>query len=173
MPGNWTMQGVDDLPHYTNVQMPFPDLPPDLPARVPTGVYRTAFRVPRAWRGRQVVLHVGGAESVHAVYLNGAFVGYGTDSRLASEYDLSAHLRTGANELAIVVVKFSAHTFVEDQDQWWMGGLHREVALVARAAVHIHDVRVDAGLVDRSPNPVRRRSARSASARRSRSATGS
>ena len=35
------------------------------------------------------MLHVGGAESVHAVYLNGLFIGYGTDSRLPSEYDLT------------------------------------------------------------------------------------
>ncbi|MGD9703061.1 MAG: glycoside hydrolase family 2 TIM barrel-domain containing protein [Acidimicrobiia bacterium] len=153
VPGNWTMQGVDDLPHYTNVQMPFPELPPHLPARVPTGVYRTSFRVPRVWRGRQVVLHVGGAESVHAVYLNGAFIGYGTDSRLASEYDVSAQLRPGDNELAIVVVKFSAHTFVEDQDQWWMGGLHREVTLEARARVCVADVRVETGLSDPLPEP--------------------
>jgi beta-galactosidase len=151
VPGNWTMQDVGDPPHYTNVQMPFPELPPGLPALLPTGVYRTSFTVPRAWKGREVVLHIGGAESVHAVFLNGTFVGYGTDSRLVSEYDLTSALRTGANELAVVVVKYSAHSFVEDQDQWWMGGLHREVTLEARAAVHVHDVRVDAGLVDAAP----------------------
>ena len=103
------------------------------PTRNPTGVYRRTFTVPAAWRGRQVVLHVGGAESVHAVYVNGAFVGYGTDSRLASEYDITAAPASPArNDLAIVVVRYSAHSYVEDQDQWWMAGLHREVALVGR-----------------------------------------
>ena len=28
VPGNWTLQGVGDLPQYTNVQMPFPGPPP-------------------------------------------------------------------------------------------------------------------------------------------------
>ena len=51
---------------------------------------------------RQVVLHVGGADSVHAVYVNGRFAGYGTDSRLASEYDITPHLVAGRNDLAIV-----------------------------------------------------------------------
>ncbi len=95
VPGNWTMQGTGDLPHYTNVQMPWPLLPPQLPDRVTTGVYRRSFTVPRAWSGQRVVLHVGGAESVHTVELNGTFVGYGTDSRLPSEYDLTPHLRRG------------------------------------------------------------------------------
>lgn len=150
VPGNWTMQDVGrafgDLPHYTNVQMPFPGPPPLLPDRTTTGVYRRSLTVPRSWRGQRVVLHVGGAESVHAVYLNARFVGYGTDSRLPSEYDVTADLQPGVNHLAIVVVRFSAQSYVEDQDQWWMAGLHRSVFLEARPAVHIADVVCDADL---------------------------
>ena len=93
VPGNWTLQGVDDHPQYTNVRMPFDGPPPRLPDRNPTGVYRRQVTVPARWSGRQVVIHIGGAESVHAVYVNGRFVGYGTDSRLASEYDVTASAR--------------------------------------------------------------------------------
>ena len=84
---------------------------------------------------RQIVLHVGGAESVHAVYVNDRFVGYGTDSRLPSEYDITRHSCRGDNHLAIVVVRYSAHSYVEDQDQWWMAGLHRQVFVEARRLV--------------------------------------
>ncbi|MEY3070007.1 MAG: hypothetical protein RL473_114, partial [Actinomycetota bacterium] len=42
VPGNWTMQDVGqdagDLPHYTNVQMPWPLRPPETPAENTTGV---------------------------------------------------------------------------------------------------------------------------------------
>ncbi|MGH9134860.1 MAG: glycoside hydrolase family 2 TIM barrel-domain containing protein [Ilumatobacteraceae bacterium] len=145
VPGNWTVQGVGDHPHYTNVQMPFDGPPPRLPDRNPTGVYRRTFRVPRGWRDRQVVLHVGAADSVHAVYVNGDFVGYGTDSRLSSEYDVTCHLVAGTNSVAIVVVRYSAHSYVEDQDQWWMAGLHREVALIGRGATHVQSLVCDAG----------------------------
>jgi beta-galactosidase len=145
VPGNWTVQGVGDLPHYTNVQMPFDGPPPRLPDRNPTGVYRRAFDVPRRWSGRQIVLHVGAADSVHAVYVNGRFAGYGTDNRLASEYDVTSLVGRGANELAIVVVRYSAHSYVEDQDQWWMAGLHREVFLEARATTHLRSLVCDAG----------------------------
>lgn len=150
VPGNWTMQhvvdqnGDTDLPQYTNVQMPFDGPPPLLPDRNPTGVYRRDITVPKKWAGRRVVLHLGGAESVHAIYVNGAFAGYGTDSRLASEYDITEHTQPGKNELAVVVVKWSAHSYAEDQDQWWMGGLHRDCHLEARAATRIESLSCDA-----------------------------
>ena len=58
------MAGTWDLPHYTNVQMPFAGLPPEIPEANPTGVYERDFEVPADWAGRRVVLHVGAAESV-------------------------------------------------------------------------------------------------------------
>ena len=140
VPGNWTLQDVGDYPHYTNIDMPFSGPPPRLPKKNPTGVYRKSFAVPRAWSGKQVVLHVGAADGVHLVYVNRKFVGYGTDNRLASEYDVSRYVRPGANELAIVVVRYSAHSYVEDQDQWWMAGLHRSVFVEARSEVHVRSV---------------------------------
>jgi beta-galactosidase len=143
VPGNWTMQDTGDHPHYTNVQMPFAGPPPALPERVTTGVYRTSFTMPRAWKGTQVVLHVGGAESVHAVYVNGAFAGYGTDSRLPSEYDVSGLVAVGSNEVAIAVIRYSAGSYIEDQDQWWMAGLHRSVHVESRPPVHLADVRCE------------------------------
>ena len=102
--------------------------------------------IPKRWLGRQIVLHVGGAESVHVLYVNGEFVGYGTDSRLASEYDITPHVHAGANDVAVVVARWSAHSYVEDQDQWWMAGLHRSVYVEARGAVHVDSLVCDAGL---------------------------
>ncbi len=94
VPGNWTLQDTGDLPHYTNVQMPFHGSAagaarPQPHRRVPP--HRSP--IPPRLAGRQVVLHVGGAESVHAVYVNGSFAGYGTDSRLPSEYDITDFVR--------------------------------------------------------------------------------
>jgi beta-galactosidase len=148
VPGNWTVQdlhgrglgGPADLPQYTNIQMPFPGPPPRLPDVNPTGVYRRGFTVPAAWSRRRTVVHVAGAESVHAVYVNGEFVGYGTDSRLPSEYDITSTVRPGENEIAIVVIRFSAHSYIEDQDQWWMAGLHRTVWIESRPRTSIADV---------------------------------
>ena len=143
VPGNWTVQDLGtfkDLPHYTNVQMPFPGPPPELPDRNATGVYSTTFTVPKAWYRRRTHLVVGGADSVHIVYVNGHFIGYGTDSRLPSEYDISTALVQGDNRVAIVVIRYRAHSYIEDQDKWWMAGLHRSVELVSLPMTAVHDV---------------------------------
>ncbi|NJK90926.1 MAG: DUF4981 domain-containing protein [Blastochloris sp.] len=146
VPGNWQMQGFWDKPHYTNVQMPFPQEPPFVPEENPTGVYLRSFRVPEAWSGKRVVLHFGGADHLLLVYLNGQAVGMSKDSKTPAEFDLSAHLKAGENELVVVVIKWSDATFIEDQDQWWLSGLHREVFLYATDEIFIQDVFARAGL---------------------------
>jgi len=146
VPSLWTMSGTWDLPHYTNVQMPFAGLPPEIPERNPTGVYERDFEVPSEWAGRRVVLHVGAAESVLLVALNGEEVGIGKDSHLASEFDLTDHLRPGSNTLRLTVVKWSDATYIEDQDQWWHGGISRPVFLYVTGRVHLAEIKAIAGL---------------------------
>lgn len=139
VPGNWTTQGYDK-PHYTNVQMPFADPPPKVPEQNPTGVYRTTFELPGSWEKRRTVIHFGGVESVFQVYCNGEFVGIGKDSRTEVEFDLTTHLHSGENTLAVVVVRWSDGSFLEDQDHWWHAGIYRDVLLYSTGPVHLADV---------------------------------
>ncbi len=74
VPGNWTLQGYG-APQYTNIQMPFPDEPPFVPENNLTGIYATEFIVPAEWEGRRIIIHLGGAESVLYVYVNGHAIG--------------------------------------------------------------------------------------------------
>ena len=53
----------------------------------------------------------------------------GKDSHLASEFDITACLRPGQNTVRLRVVKWSDATYIEDQDQWWHGGISRSVFL--------------------------------------------
>ena len=140
VPGCWTMQGYD-RPIYTNYAMPFRTFPPDVPDDNPTGCYRTRFTVPDEWRDRRVVLHVGGAESALRVWVNGTEVGTSKDSRLEAEFDVTDHVRFGASSvLAAEVVRWSDASFVEDQDQWWHAGIHREVFLYSTPRTFLADV---------------------------------
>ena len=131
VPGCWTMSGSDDplrgffdLPHYTNVQMQFPGDPPHRPDVNPTGIYERDFDVPATWSAeRRVVLHVGAAESVLIATVNGHEVGISKDSHLAAEFDVTSVVRPRANTISLRVVKWSDATYVEDQDQWWHGGI--------------------------------------------------
>lgn len=142
VPGCWTMQGFD-RPQYTNIVMPFEGPPPRVPEANPTGVYRQTVTIPPSWGGQRVVLHVAGAESVLYVHVDGRAVGMGKDSRLPHEFDLTAHVAPGRPfELALTVVRWSDATYLEDQDHWYHGGLHRSVLLYATPPVHIADVHV-------------------------------
>ncbi|MBN2640914.1 MAG: DUF4981 domain-containing protein [Victivallales bacterium] len=139
VPSNWTMQGYDK-PHYTNVQMPFNNLPPNVPEENPTGLYRTNFEVPEAWLSRRTVLHFGGVESVFYVYVNGVQAGFSKDCRTAAEFDISSLLHTGANTLAVMVIRWSDGSFLEDQDHWWMAGIYRDVYLYNTGTTYIQDM---------------------------------
>lgn len=140
VPGNWTLQGWDK-PHYTNIQMPFENRPPAVPDSNPTGVYRRKIAVPDAWQGRRLRLRLNGFESLALVYLDGRFVGLASDSRLPSEFDLTAFTDGPAEYLlAVVVIRYSAFSYVEDQDHWWMAGLHRSVELLSFADTWIEDL---------------------------------
>ena len=144
VPGNWTMQGWD-RPIYTNVKMPFQHRPPAVPDQNPTGVYHRMLSLPTLEPDDQFVLHIGGAESFFYLYVNGRQIGCATDSRLPSEFDVTDYVSPGTeNHLVIVVVRWSAASFIEDQDQWWMGGIHRDVFIERRASSHIANITVRA-----------------------------
>ncbi len=150
VPGLWTMQEPSevffDKPIYTNTQMPFEEFPPFVPAENPTGIYERDFEIPKSWDGKRIVLHLGGYESVALVYINGQEVGLTKDSRLAAEFDVTQFVRSGNNVLRIDVTKWSDATFIEDQDQWWHGGITRSIKLYATNKVFIERFKSVAGL---------------------------
>jgi beta-galactosidase len=147
VPGTWTRQGFDK-PHYTNVQMPFQAEIPHAPEDNPTGLYRRSFSMPKSWENRRVVLHLGSAESCAIIYVNGLFAGVGKDTRLPSEYDITSFLKEGENVLCIKVIRYSDASYIEDQDQWWYGGIHRSVFLYTTEACYIKDIKALPGLVE-------------------------
>ncbi|MDR0313194.1 MAG: DUF4981 domain-containing protein, partial [Treponema sp.] len=154
VPGTWSRQGEDerfentfDKPHYTNVQMPFQAAPPHVPNHNPTGLYRRTFTLPAAWKTRRVVFHLGSAESVAYLYINGFFVGAGKDTRLPQEYDITPFVKDGENLVCIKVVRYSDASYVEDQDQWWLGGIHRTVYLYATEETYIKDIKALPGQI--------------------------
>ena len=150
VPGLWTMQPESDVffdkPIYTNVQMPFDHVPPNVPDENPTGIYERDFEIPGSWENKRIVLHLGGYESVALVWVNGDIVGMSKDSRLAAEFDITKFLKGGKNTLRIDVTKWSDATYVEDQDQWWHGGITRSVKLYATNDVYIERLYTTAGL---------------------------
>jgi beta-galactosidase len=147
VPGCFNMQGYDK-PHYTNKQMPWNNTPPTVPEENPTGVYRRTFELENGWSERKTILHFDGVESVFWVYINGQEVGYAKDTRTSTEFDISAYLQDGENQLTVIVVKWSDSSFIEDQDHWWMAGIYRDVYLRSVPMNSISDLFAPASLDD-------------------------
>ena len=143
VPSHWVLQGDGryGLPAYTNVQYPFPIDPPRVPDENPTGDYRCRFELPAEWSSlERILLRFDGVESTYRVWLNGREVGVGTGSRLMQEFDVTSFVEPGENVLVVRVHQWSAASYLEDQDQWWMPGIFRDVTLVGRPADGIDDV---------------------------------
>jgi beta-galactosidase len=131
-------------PTYTNVQFPFPVEPPHVPEANPVGDHVLTFRAGSEFFPH-ALLRFDGIESAGTVWLNGMELGTTRGSRLPHEFDVSGILVEGTNTLAVRVAQFSAASYVEDQDMWWLPGIFRDVTLQARPAGGIDDVFVHAG----------------------------
>ncbi|HEX9633304.1 MAG TPA: glycoside hydrolase family 2 TIM barrel-domain containing protein [Gemmatimonadales bacterium] len=139
VPGNWEVQGFG-VPIYTNIPYLYPPNPPFVPHDDnPVGSFRRTFTVPDAWRGLRVILHFGSVKSAAFVWVNGREVGFTKGSKTPSEFDVTEHLRTGENTLAVQVYRFSDGDYLEDQDYWKISGLERDVFLYALPTTHIAD----------------------------------
>ncbi|WP_222618067.1 glycoside hydrolase family 2 TIM barrel-domain containing protein [Nakamurella sp. PAMC28650] len=137
VPSMWQLAGLPEAPRYsppayTNVIYPFPVDPPLVPDANPTGEYRVSFAGPRGWPAGRRVLRFDGVDSHATVWLNGTLLGWSTGSRLAVEFDVTDAMREGENVLAVRVRQWSAASYLEDQDMWWVSGIFRSVSVLCR-----------------------------------------
>jgi beta-galactosidase len=141
VPAHWVLvgDGTYGSPIYTNVVYPFPIDPPYVPDENPTGEYRRDFDLPD-WDVATILLRFDGVESVYRVWLNGVEVGVGKGSRLVQEFDVTGLVRPGRNSIFVRVSQWSSMSYLEDQDQWWLPGIFRDVTLLGRPTGSLDDV---------------------------------
>ncbi len=111
-----------------------------------TGSYRRTFELPKDWKGKDVYFHVGSATSNLTLWVNGKYVGYSEDSKVAAEFNISKYLKPGKNLIAMQVMRWCDGSYFEDQDFWRLTGIAREVYLYARPKQHAADIRLNAAL---------------------------
>jgi beta-galactosidase len=140
VPSNWEMEGYDK-PIYKSAVYPFrPVSPPFVPKDYNgTGCYQRSFVLPATWKNMNITLHFGGVSSAYKLWINGQFAGYAEDSFLPSEFNITPYLHDGENIISVWVIRWSDGSFLEDQDQWRLSGIHREVYLMAEPALRIAD----------------------------------
>ena len=150
VPRNWqTVLGRGyDVPHYTNVNYPYPVDPPHVPDVNPCGVYTRDFYLTDDFAARDLYLNFEGVDSCFYVWVNGAFVGYSTVSHSTTEFALADLAKPGRNTIAVLVIKWCAQSYLEDQDMFRFSGIFREVYLLARAKEHIRDLYVRRSVSD-------------------------
>ena len=153
VPGMWELSGYGE-PMYLNVGYPwrgnFANNPPVTPDKEnAVGTYRRHVTVPADWKGKNIIAHFGSATSNLTVWVNGRKVGYGEDSKLAQEYDLTPYIIPGHdNVITLQIDRWCDGTYLEDQDFFRLSGLARENYMYAREKNRIADLRVNADLVN-------------------------
>ncbi|TDG35350.1 DUF4981 domain-containing protein [Pedobacter changchengzhani] len=148
VPGNWQMYGYD-YPIYVSEGYPFPKNQPYMPKDFnPVGSYKTTFNVYDNWKDRKLILHFGAVNSAFYVWINGKKVGYSEDSKTPAEFDISKFIKTGSNEMAVEVYRWSDGSYLEDQDFFRLSGIERDVYLLAVPKTNIRDFEVNANLIN-------------------------
>lgn len=153
VPGCWEMHGFGD-PEYVNVGFAwrghFQGRPPMVPSKDNgVGSYRRKINIPDDWNGKQVIAHFGSVTSCIYLYVNGQFVGYSEDSKVASEFDITPYIKKGENLIAFQVFRWCDGSWCEDQDFWRLTGIARENYLYARNAdCCLEDIRVTPDLTN-------------------------
>ena len=147
VPMSWEMAGYSK-PTYNNTGYPFKNEPPramdgyeehGVMGNNATGFYRRTFDLPADWTDKRVFIHFDGVYSCAAVWVNGQFVGYGQGANNDAEYDITAAVRAGKNQLAVRVYRWCDGSYLEGQDMWRLSGIHRDVYLVAKPQAFVRD----------------------------------
>jgi len=159
VPGMWELNGFGD-PEYVNIGFAwrghFDDLPPMVPSKDNhIGSYRRKITIPDEWDGKQVIAHFGSVTSNIYLYVNGKFVGYAEDSKVAAEFDITPFLQKGENLIAFQTFRWCDGSWSEDQDFWRLSGVARQSYLYAKDKEHqLVDVRVNPDLTDEYRNGI-------------------
>lgn len=162
VPGDWEMNGYG-TPIYSSSGYTFKINPPYVMGepkqtytayveRNPTGCYRRTFTVPSSWSGKEVYMRFGSVSSAFYLYVNGTPVGYSEGSMEPAEFRITPYLKQGENLVAMKVMKYSDGSYLEDQDMWRIGGIHRSVQIYAAPKLRICDFGVRTELDDNCEN---------------------
>lgn len=153
VPGMWELNGYGD-PEYVNVGFAwrghFQNNPPEVPIKDNhVGTYRRVVTIPASWKGQQVIAYFGSVTSNMYLWVNGRYVGYTEDSKVAAEFDITPYVHSGDNLIAFQTFRWCDGSYHEDQDFWRMSGVGRSCYLYAQnAKTHIQDIRMTPDLVN-------------------------
>lgn len=154
VPGTWQMQGYGK-PIYLNHPYDFNPYydklnPPHISNDYnPVGSYKRNFTVPENWDGREILINFEGVKSAFYIWINGKKVGYSQGSMTPAEFNITPYLKTGQNQLAVEVYRWSDGSYMESQDMWRFSGIFRSVYLYSVPKLFLEEFYVNGDLDDR------------------------
>ena len=137
-----------DYFQYTNMRYPFPFNPPQIPLKNPAYHYSRYFDWVKTENKAYIVFE--GVDSCFYLYLNGREVGYSNISHRISEFDVTPFIVDGRNKIDVLVLKWNAGSYLEDQDKWRFTGIFRDVYMLIRPQEHITDYKITTDIKDKN-----------------------
>lgn len=133
-----------DYNQYINVRYPFPYNPPHVPEHNPAYHYRRTFNITELG---YYELCFDGVDSAFYVFINHQFVGYSQITHSLSKFDISKYLKLKENTIDVIVIKWCASSYLEDQDKFRFTGIIRSVYLLKRDDEHITDFKIETNYI--------------------------
>ncbi|MBR2498608.1 MAG: hypothetical protein IKB67_02725 [Clostridia bacterium] len=126
-----------DNPQYVNQDYPYAFNPPYVNNENPTYHYRKTVNI--SLDGEEKYLVFEGVDSCFYLFVNGEFVGYSQITHKLTEFNITPYLKDGENVLDVIVLKWCASSYLEDQDKWRFTGIFRDVYLLSRSTERVVD----------------------------------
>lgn len=116
VPSNWAMQGFEE-PMYDR-------------SSEAEGFYLHRFHAPGSLADKRVLLHFDGVWDSAEVWLNGELLGRHDSGFTGFAFDATPHLKLNAeNSLAVRVRQQTKDSSFDENDDWALGGIYRDVWL--------------------------------------------
>lgn len=109
----------------------------NVPGNSDAGVFEREFSLPSAWTGRDVFIIFDGVGGFFKVYINNEFAGASEASFSPTEFDITPLLKAGKNTVKVEIINNGLNK---------IGGIFRDVYLLARTHEHIKDISIKTNL---------------------------
>ncbi|HEX3039597.1 MAG TPA: glycoside hydrolase family 2 TIM barrel-domain containing protein [Caproiciproducens sp.] len=136
--GSASKKSGETTDHYQKIDYDTPHAPTEYN---PVGYYRTTFKTPTDWNGREMFVSFQSVSAGYYLYVNGKYVGYSTDSYTAHDFNLTPYLNAAGqdNTIALKVYRWTIGSYLENQDMIQQSGIFRDVYLYSKDEVEIRD----------------------------------
>lgn len=139
VPSTVQFQGYENFT-YLNFKYEFPFDPPYIHAK--NAVYHYSRNINVKKDNLRKILTFEGVDGGFSVKINGKQVGFSQISKRLAEFDITDFLNFENDKLDVFVFRFTAGSYMEDQDTWRFKGINKSVYILSRPENRIDDYKI-------------------------------